>query len=248
MSLIMSVYVREGIVMAADSRLTLTIPRPASGGQINTLSITSSDSAKKLFLAPNNVGIATCGAADIGGVPIAGFVESFIVEKLKNLTLTAEQVASELQTYFFALGVRPGTIFHIAGYAQSAVSLDQTVFFVDPANNALKRLNPVNQQGANWGGEIDVLQRLLNDVALTQPGGQTSIPLPSFPVPFEFFTLQDAIDFAFYGIRSTIDTLRFQTREKTVGGAVDVLVITPDSSQWIAQKQLIIRSEPAATV
>jgi len=241
MSLIISIYVREGIVMAADSRLTLTIPKPAPpGGQANTLSLTTSDSAKKLFLAPNNVGIATCGAADINGVPIAGFVESFIVEKVKGHSLNAERVASELQLFFSALGIRPGTFFHVAGYAQAASGLDQNVFFVDPAANVISRLNPVNQQGANWGGEVDVLQRLLNEVALIQPGDNPPTPLPSFGVPFEFFTLQDAIDFAVYGIRSTIETLRFQAREKTVGGAIDVLVITPDNSQWIAQKQLVV--------
>jgi hypothetical protein len=231
--------------MAADSRLTLTIPRTAPDGQNHTISITTSDSARKLFLAPNNIGIATCGAADIGGVPIAGFVESFMVEKLKEQKMNVEDVARELNIYFVNLGVRPGTIFHIAGYVESATSLDQTLYLVDPAVGTCIRLNGVDQQGANWGGEIDVLQRLLNDVALTQTAG-TSIPLPPYNVPFEFFTLQDAIDFAFYGIRSTIDTLRFQTREKTVGGPVDVLVITPDNSRWIAQKQLVIRSEPAS--
>ncbi len=243
MSLIISVYVREGIVMAADSRLTLNIPRSLPGGQTNILSITTSDSAKKLFMAPNNVGIATCGHADIGGVPIAGFVESFIVEKLKGQSLIAEQVASELKTYFGALAVRPGTVFHVAGYAPSASGLDQTIFFVDPAVGAMSLLNQINQQGANWNGEIDVLQRLLNNVELIQAGSQPPVPLPSFGIPFEFFTLQDAIDFAFYGIRSTIDTLRFQSREKTVGGPVDVLVITPDSSRWIAQKQLIVEEQ-----
>lgn len=241
MSLIISVYVREGIVMAADSRLTLTIPQAPVGGQPHTLSIATSDSAKKLFLAPNNVGIATCGAADIGGVPIAGFVESFIVEKVKGHALNAEQVANELKVYFSALPVRPGTLFHVAGYAPSGASLDQTVFFVDPAANAIVRLNPPSRQGANWAGEIDVFQRLLNDVALIQPGGAPPTPLPSFGVPFEFFTLQDAIDFCVFGIRSTIETLRFQTREKTVGGPIDVLVITPDSSRWIAQKQLAVQ-------
>ena len=35
MSLIISVFVREGIVMAADSRLTLTIPRTQPGGQVH---------------------------------------------------------------------------------------------------------------------------------------------------------------------------------------------------------------------
>jgi hypothetical protein len=241
MSLIITVYVREGIVMAADSRLTLNFPRTAPNGQTHILSITSSDSAKKLFLAPNNVGIATCGPADIGGVPIAGFVESFIVEKLKGKSLSAEQVASDLKVYFGALGVRPGTSFHVAGYARVNETLDQKLFLVDPAAGLLSQLNPANQQGANWGGEIDVLQRLLNEVLLIQAGGLNPVPLPYFGVPFEFFTLQDAIDFAFYGIRSTIDTLRFHAREKTVGGPVDVLVITPDSSHWIAQKQLTSR-------
>ena len=92
MSLIITVYVREGIVMAADSRLTLNFPRTAPNGQTNILSITSSDSAKKLFLSPNDIGIATCGPADIGGVPIAGFIESFIVEKIKGQELDVEQV------------------------------------------------------------------------------------------------------------------------------------------------------------
>jgi len=228
--------------MAADSRLTLTIPRTLPGGQAQTLSLTTSDSAKKLFLAPNNIGIATCGAADIGGVPIAGFVESFIVEKLKGQSLTAEQVANELKTYLVALAVRPGTVFHIAGYAQMAAGWEQTVFFVDPAVGPVSRLNPVNQQGANWGGEIDVLQRLLNEVALVQAGGQPAVPFPVFGIPFEFFTLQDAIDFAVFGIRSTIETLRFQNREKTVGGPIDVLVVTPGGAQWIRQKQLVVEN------
>ena len=52
MSLIITLYVREGIVMAADSRLTLNFPRTTADDQSHVLSITSSDSAKKLFLIP----------------------------------------------------------------------------------------------------------------------------------------------------------------------------------------------------
>ncbi len=238
MSLIITVYVREGIVMAADSRLTLNLPRTLPDGKQNILSITSSDSAQKLFLAPNNIGIATCGPADIKGVPIAGFIESFIVEKLKDHSLNVEQVAGELKDYFGAIGVRRGTVFHVAGYIHLDQVLEQRLFLVDPANHSEKQINLADKQGANWGGEIDVLQRLLNQVTLIPPDGSDSVPLPFFAVPFEFFTLQDAIDFAFFGIRSTIDTLRFHAREKTVGGPIDVLVITPDSSRWIKKKDL----------
>ena len=226
--------------MATDSRLTLTIPLGQPGRPPHTLSLTTSDSARKLFLAPNNIGIATCGPADIGGVPIAGFVESFIVEKLAGQNLCAEQVANELKVYLSALGVRPGTMFHIAGYTQTEAGWEQTVFSVDPAVGSVLRLNSVNQQGANWGGEIDVLQRLLNEVTLVQQDGQATVPLPVFGVPFEFFTLQDAIDFAVFGIRSTIETLRFQNREKTVGGPIDLLVVTPSGAKWIKRKQLVV--------
>jgi len=55
MSLIVSVYTREGIVMAADSRLTLTYPRTIPGEAPHTFSVAASDNAKKLFLTPNRV-------------------------------------------------------------------------------------------------------------------------------------------------------------------------------------------------
>jgi hypothetical protein len=99
-------------------------------------------------------------------------------------------------------------------------------------------MNTPGQQGANWGGEIDVFQRLVNDVQLVGAAGEPATPIPSFGVPFEWFTLQDGIDFASFAIQATIDTMRFQAREKTVGGPVDILVITPDNARWIAQKQL----------
>lgn len=50
--------------------------------------------------------------------------------------------------------------------------------------------------------------------------------------------LQDAIDFSFFVIKTTIDTIRFQARPKTVGGPIDILVLTPDYAKWIQKKEL----------
>jgi hypothetical protein len=50
-------------------------------------------------------------------------------------------------------------------------------------------------------------------------------------------TVQDAIDYALYAVRTTIDTMRFEARLKTVGGFIDCLLITPDSAEWIQRKQ-----------
>jgi hypothetical protein len=51
-------------------------------------------------------------------------------------------------------------------------------------------------------------------------------------------TVQDAIDFAVYAIRTTIDTMRFQARAKNVGGNIDVLLLKPNQDpQWIKKKE-----------
>jgi hypothetical protein len=50
--------------------------------------------------------------------------------------------------------------------------------------------------------------------------------------------LQDAIDFAIYAVKTTRDTMRFQTRFKTVGGPVDVLVIKPEKAFLVQRKEL----------
>jgi hypothetical protein len=238
MSLVVTVYTREGIVMAADSRLTLTYPRNSPGQQPHTVSVTTSDSARKLFLTPNHVGISTFGAAAIKGAPVAGVIESFIVEQMKDKNLPPKETADALLAYLTAMGVSQSTSFHVAGYRSDGTTLMQEVLFLDLAAKTVKQISVPGQQGANWGGEFDVLQRLLNDVLLAGAAGAAPTPIPSFGIPFEWFTLQDAIDFANFAIRATIDTLRFQAREKTVGGPVDILVITPDNSHWIAQKQL----------
>lgn len=238
MSLVVTVYTRGGIVMAADSRLTLTYPRNTPGQQPHTVSVTTSDSARKLFLTQNHIGISTFGAAAIKGAPIAGVVESFIVEQTKDKNLPPKETADALLAYLTAMDVSQPTSFHVAGYRSEGTTFKQEVLFLDLAAKTVKQISVPGQQGANWGGEFDVLQRLLNDVLLAGAPGAPATPIPFFGVPFEWFTLQDAIDFANFAIRATIDTLRFQAREKTVGGPVDILVITPDNSHWIAQKQL----------
>jgi hypothetical protein len=240
MSLVITAYVREGIVMAADSRLTLTFPRNAPGAAPHTISTTSSDSARKLFLTPNGIGISTYGVATVSGAPVAGVVESFIIEQLKDRNLPPRETADALLDYFRSIGVSQATSFHIAGYRPTGQTLNQEVVLLDLSLGTVINLNPPGQQGANSGGEIDVFQRLLNNVALIDDHGTVLDSIANFGVPFEFFTLQDAIDFSSFAIRATIDTMRFQAREKTVGGPVDVVVITPGSGRWISQKKLAV--------
>lgn len=239
MSFIITAYVREGIVMASDSRLTLNATQPpqGAGAPIVQLSVGQSDSTNKTFLALDRIGISTYGAADINGVPISGYIESFINERLSAGSYDVDQVPAELVKYFTALPTTPASIFHVAGYKVVNGAPEQHVWQVPLAGGTPVRLNPPGQQGVSWGGEIDVLSRLLQPLAAKDPQGNWQ-PLPTHQIPYGFFTLQDAIDFCIFALRTTIDTLRFQPRPKTVGGPIDVLVIKPDRAFWVQKKEL----------
>lgn len=52
------------------------------------------------------------------------------------------------------------------------------------------------------------------------------------------FTLQGAIDFARYAVETTIQTMRFKNVVETVGGSVDIWVITPGETRWLQKERL----------
>ena len=231
--------------MASDSRLTLNQTQPPQpGGQaVQHLAVSQSDTNNKTFLTPNGIGISTCGAADINGVPISGFVESFINEQLHDELSRVEvyQVPTMLLNYFRLLPTIPATIFHVAGYKKEGPSFIQHVYNVDIAKASITRVNlqgVLGEQGAAWSGEIDIITRLINPMFVQS--GVNYQPLPNYQIPFQFFTLQDAVDFSVYAIATTIDSMRFMPRAKTVGGPIDVLIIKPQKSEWIQKKTLTV--------
>lgn len=52
------------------------------------------------------------------------------------------------------------------------------------------------------------------------------------------FTLHGAIDFARYAVETTIQTMRFKNVVETVGGSVDIMVITPGVTRWLQKERL----------
>ena len=87
MSLIVTTYVPEGIIIAGDSRLTINWNEEDPETKINNhYSITSTDSNRKVFQIKDKFGLATFGAADIKGIPIAGYITQFIEENIDDNT------------------------------------------------------------------------------------------------------------------------------------------------------------------
>lgn len=238
MSFVITAYVREGIVMAADSRLSLNTQQTVGANTTHLIAVGQSDSNQKLFVTNNGIGISTVGDADLKGVPIAGFIEQFVIQNVADNQWSPENVADEIINFFNSQSSVPNSQFHVAGYDMD--SKEQQVFQVAVKPKTKNKLNPKDRYGVAWAGEGDVVGRIINPSAEIDPQDNNKIKRihPNIPIPFHFFTLQDAIDFAVYAVRTTIDTIRFQPRPKSVGGPIDVLVIKPNGVKWIKRKEL----------
>ena len=258
MTFIVTVYVNEGIVMASDSRLTLsrTITNENQFKDRHNqvlMDIVQSDANFKLFLAPNGVGISTCGDASINGEPLAGFIEAFIDEQITQVLnspiendeivegMEVNEVADQLLEYFKKLPGPPDSAFHVAGYRTEGNKRVQEIWRVTVKSGEKTLINGQGEKGVLWDGEGDVMFRLIQPVfRKSDKGDYTS--LEEADIAFHYFTIQDAIDFAVYAVRTTVESIRFiASRSKTVGGPIDVLVIKPRDAFWVQRTQLQVR-------
>lgn len=228
MSLIVSVKVQEGIVMAADSRVSMQI-RKSDELQGLTGIRHYSDHFTKLFLAPNDAGVSFCGEMAIEEGNLDVLLERFLKKNVTKHT-PVKDVATLLLEYMRSLPKVPATIFHVCGYDDD----EACMWRIFPKRNAVEK---TEDKPLIWDGEGDILARLLSPVNMRVAQGNGPA-LPDFPVALNLFSLQDAVDFADYAIHTTMDAMRFQLRPKTVGGPVDLLVIKPEEALWLRKKTL----------
>lgn len=248
MSLVVATWVPEGIVMASDSRQSVTIGGKGPDGKEFKVETVNSDSVTKTFLLKSQqVGVSHFGQDLLGGIPMAGHIKRFSEEKLKDDD-DIESVAQKLVEFVRGEFGTVDTGFHVAGYKQEGKVSVPHVYYCHVGQKTVERRNKkpdgsVNY-GATWSGQADVIGNLLNPVTVTDSNGQQKILRPNAPIVWDAMPLQDAVDFSVFAIRTTIDTIRFQARPKNVGGFIDVLAITPTGCHWIVQKTL--RADGAA--
>ena len=228
MSFVISVYVPECIVMATDSRQSLKVEWKDPDKKSSPVETVSSDSIQKLFyLKDHQVGIATYGECMPGHRPIGSFLDRFSSEIVEPED-TVSGIAGKLKGFFFSAFPGLDTSFQVAGYEKQAKQRVPHVYHVHARQ--VKRVNVKEGTeevvfGCTWGGEADVMRQLL-----LSPGAP--------PVLWDSFSPQDAVDFALYSLRTTIDTMRFQARLKTVGGPVDILMLNPKEGFFIQKKSV----------
>jgi len=250
MSLVIITYVPEGIVLASDSRQSITIEgKTPDGKDLPKVDTVNSDSVEKTYLLEYKnkegkyafqIGVSSFGQDLLGGISTASHIRRFGEECLKeNDDVTT--VPRKLIDFFRNLFPTADTGFHVGGYKKEGKINSPYIYYCHVGRNTIERRNLKTDNtiayGATWSGQIDVLSGILQPSVVRSADGK-DIHVPKPAIIWDAMTLQDAIDFSIYAIRTTIDTIRFQARPKNVGGPIDVLVITPEGANWIQKKKL----------
>ncbi|HME32562.1 MAG TPA: hypothetical protein VKG65_07415 [Terriglobales bacterium] len=275
MSIAVLIGVHDGLVLAADSASTLVINVPQGG----TMATNVYDNANKIFnlIKGEPLGCVTFGSGSIGSASIATLIKDFRKKlsvrdpksnefkfDIKNYNM--EQVAGLLADF---LGgecqkLRPPELtainigFLVGGYS-SGESLGESwsVEIKQGVPGKPLKLREKDQPGLNWGGQAEVLQRIVLGFSprifpilaqVSQPppaspeelmdklgpllASQLQAPLVFAPMP-----IQDAIDLGRFLVHAATMFSRFLPGMQIVGGPIEVAAITKhEGFKWISRK------------
>jgi len=256
----------EGLVLAAESRITL-------GAQLATPQGTQQipvyfDNATKLlsFSEPNTtVGVVTYGQAVIGQQTprtAASFLPEF-ESGLPKERLTILDFAKKISEFYLKqwrstmppdnqIANIPNMTFVVAGFNQDEVYGQVFIVEIPRLPQPIER-NKDSEFGITFGGQADILSRIMMgyDARLPdvlQKGLNLSpeqvikfgglIKQFQLPIPLQILALQDGVDLACFFVRTTMDAQRLSIGIRGVGGAIDVAIIKRNQNlEFIQRKQ-----------
>lgn len=253
----------EGLVLAAESRLTveatLTTTSPPRSLHVNF------DNATKLlsFGRPHTwVGAVTYGAAAIGMRTAHSYTPEFEAT-LPDCRLTVDDYAQRLSDFFNAQWTQwlSGLAMPYAGQPMTLVvgGFDEgapygRLFVFDlPTAPTPREMHAGESFGMVWGGQRELVDRVVQGfdpnlpvvvqrlLALTDAQTQqlaTDLQQElAFPLPFQALALQDCVDLALFFIRSTIAAQRLMITIRGCGGPIDVASITRSEGLRFVQRK-----------
>lgn len=253
----------EGIVLAAESRVTLSA-RPTQGPEIHV----SFDNATKLlsFSKPNStVGVVTYGLAAIGLRTAYSFIPEFeeSLTKEKKERLTIQEFAKHLSEFFMKQWNSlmpsdyqgPNMTFVVGGF-NDGEPYGRVILVDIPQNPTPVEQHPnLGDFGITWGGQREFVDRLIqgydhglpeimaNTLNLTPEQLETMMealrPL-QMRLPLMAMPLQDCVDLAIFFVRTTIVAQRLTVGIRGCGGHVDVAIITRRKGLQFVQRKHIV--------
>lgn len=260
MSLGIVVKAPEGLVLAAESRVTLTAIAPGQP----PIHVNFDNATKLLSFGGHHtfVGAVTYGQAAIGLRTAHSFIPEFEAT-LPDERIAVEKFAGEMSAFFMdqwrqsgqqiAAGV-PDMTFVVAGFDEDEAYGRVYEFGIPRMPDLQPRNTSQDEFGITWGGQREVVDRLLRgydyrllDVLRQQlaldPGQVEKLEAALAPlgmqVPLQALPLQDCIDLAIFFIRTTIAAQELTVGVRGCGGSIDVATITRrEGLAWIQQKQI----------
>lgn len=234
MSLVVTVYVPSGIVMAADSRMSVLRSENREAREegeqptrVQQQVVLSDNAYKVVELRKIGVGVSLYDAGIINSEPVDSHVGRFEEEAITpedNVLTAADKFVQHFTSRFPKVGIG----FHMTGYIQEErASIPYVLVGHTTREPQPRRVNAVEEGRVQYGitraGDTQIANRLIDS---------NQLPL------FNAMPLQDAVDYAVHLIRTTIDTMRFEPKYPSVGGPIDIAVVTRDGFQWVQRKQL----------
>ena len=253
----------EGVVLAADSRVTLGAQQ--QGGPAFTVNF---DNATKLlsFSHPNDhVGAVTYGQAVIGLRTAHSYIPEFEIALGSDKRLDILDFTQRLSDFFMerwqnsmpADHAGPGMTFIVGGYDKSGPYAYGKVFLFEiPGHpDPEPRNSGDNEFGMTWGGQLQIASRLIHgydpglpsilrqtlkldesQIGQVLEGFKQSI---EFKIPYQVLPLQDCVDLATFMIRTTITAQGLAVGIRGVGGTIEVATITGTNAlQYVQRKKL----------
>jgi hypothetical protein len=240
----------DGLVLAAESRTTFAE---------NERHRIVSDSAQKVFQV-GHMGVAASGDALIGADTVAGTMDRFAAQLDDKTARDFDRLLDALGRFFDRafdanMATRnetwdPETQGYpinllVAGYDDEGVGHLKELLIPGPKIGDFAA--DTRTGGSMWRGQTDVVGRLLNGVDWAHLRTTEELLPPEVTKRLEGLsydmlpplTVEDAVDYATFLIRTTIDMQRFS--DGTVaspgllpacGGPIHVLVIERDSARW----------------
>lgn len=257
MTIVASVKSRDGLILAADSMTTVTVPGP-TGPQF----FKAYENGRKLYqMRDLPVGAVTYGLGNIGSRSIEGLVLEACKQMPHDVT-AVDDVARGLYEYLHHEydaafeGVeqeqRPACGFLVGGYSEGEAFARLFEFEFPVADGPTENLGP-EQFGSAWRGVDFPFVRLwrgfapalLNSLATEEGIALERINALVAPleigVAYEGMPVQDAVNFATYILDTTIGFSRFAPGIAACGGPLQVAAILPDKGfRWIAKPELHI--------
>jgi len=264
MSLGVVIKAPEGLVLGADSRVTLQAGLPGGPPGGPTILVNFDNATKLLiFSKPNTaVGAVTYGLAAIGLRTAHSYVPEFEAA-LPDDRLPVQEFAEHLSDFFLRQWKAvmptdykgPNMTFVVGGFNRDEPYGRVLVIDIPKKPTPVEQHANPGEFGITWGGQREWVDRLIQgydhrllDIVSKTLGLNSdqrnavmkALEPLSMGIPLQAMPLQDCVNLAIFFLRTTISGQNVSVGVRGVGGPIDIATITrAEDLKPVQRKQIV---------